>query len=274
MINANSINFLNESISKLSVSTKQRFENFRQFNFLSIDNLLIKKRGNLADFYTVASDLTDAFQKIRRVSDERNRLTSGDLNVFNMFGVGETMHSYILASFLNPHSNHGQKHLFLNVFLDLIGIKRHSDNENWIVTAEKGRIDVLLKRSYPHSVVVIENKSNYAVDQSHQLYRYWHQEIYRPIRERHLSTDYILNPPSEYYQLIYLTPSQTKLPSDNSLIKPSDWPKDLPRVVPMQPQFLFFGDFIVKWLECSLLEVPKENFRLQEYILQYLELWK
>lgn len=75
--------------------------------------------------------------------------------------------------------------------MDLLGIERFSDNENWTVTAEKGRVDILLKRTHPHSVIIIENKSNYANDQENQLYRYWHQEIYKTIQEKFATQLYL-----------------------------------------------------------------------------------
>jgi hypothetical protein len=194
--------------------------------------------------------------------------------MLSLFHIGETQHSLLLAHFLNPNAEHGQKHLFLNVFLDLLKIKRFSDNENWIVTAEKGRIDVLLKRVQPeHSVVVIENKSNYANDQNHQLYRYWHQEIYRTICERHLPKDYILNPPECYYQLLYLSPEHWKIPSTNTITKPAEWNNDLPKEVPLNTKHLLFSDFVCKWLKMSLELLPKDNHRIREYVTQYIEYW-
>jgi len=217
--------------------------------------------------------LVTEFEKIQKESEHKNNQTSCDFNIFRMFRVGETMHSYILAHFLNPNSDHGQKHLFLNVFLDLLKIKRITDNENWIVTAEKGRIDLLLKRNHPPSVVVIENKSNYAVDQENQLYRYWYQEIYSSIISRHLPEEYILNPPEDYYQLIYLSPTHWKIPTNNSLTKPQNWGADLPDEVPIMTKQLLFNEFIVEWLKISLAKIPSNNSRIREHIEQYLEYW-
>lgn len=184
------------------------------------------------------------------------------------------MHSYLLANLLNPNSSHGQRHLFLNEFLDLLGIERYKDNENWLVSAEKGRIDLLLRRNSPHSVVVIENKSNYAIDQDNQLYRYWYQEIYSSIKSRHLPIEYILNPPEKFYQLIYLSPNHLKVPNNNSLIKPFSWDSNLPNKVPLKTKHIVFSEFIVNWLELSLLKIPKQNSRIKEHIQQYIEIWK
>ena len=120
------------------------------------------------------------------------------------------MHSRLIANLLNPYGTHGQKHLFLNIFLDMLEIERNNDSDHWTVTAETGRIDILLKRDNPHSVIIIENKSNYAIDQDNQMYRYWHQEIYQAMKSRNLPDDYILTPSPKFYQLIYLSPDLRK----------------------------------------------------------------
>lgn len=218
-------------------------------------------------------NLINDIEGIVQDTEKQNYLTSLNFNIFNFFGVNETMHSKLLAHLLNPYSDHGQKHLFINAFLDLLGVKRFSEDENWIVTAEKGRIDLLLKRNNPHSVVVIENKSNYANDQGNQLYRYWYQEIYSSIINRHLPIDYILNPPEEFYQLIYLSPDHGKIPSNNSLLKPLDWKSDLPDEVPIKIKQVIFSELIVDWLNISLKSVSSQNTRIKEHIKQYLEYW-
>jgi hypothetical protein len=233
-----------------------------------------KKQAHFQEnFIATTNDLVWNIQKIHSKSVIKNKDTSCDFNMLSLFHIGETQHSYLLAYFLNPNAEHGQKHLFLNVFLDLLKIERFNDNENWIVTAEKGRIDVLLKRVQPHSVVVIENKSNYANDQNHQLYRYWHQEIYKTIFERHLPKDYILNPPERYYQLLYLSPQHWKIPSTNTLTKPTEWDSNLPKKVPLNTKALLFSDFVCKWLKISLKLLPKDNHRIREYVKQYIEYW-
>lgn len=225
------------------------------------------------DFIATTTDLVCKVQEIHNKSIIRNKDTSCDFNMLSLFHIGETQHSFLLAHFLNPNAEHGQKHLFLNVFLDLLKIERFSDNENWIVTAEKGRIDVLLKRVQPHSVVVIENKSNYADDQNHQLYRYWYQEVYTTISERHLPKEYILNPPEHYYQLLYLSPEHWKIPTTNTLTKPVEWDNELPNEVPLKTKHLLFSDFVCQWLKMSLELLPKDNHRIREYVKQYIEYW-
>ena len=265
--------------------TNQTIKNYQKNRQYFFDNLAstvseitqtyLLIRANLQhNFIAMSTDLILEVKETHNTSLLRNKYTSCDFNMLSLFHINETQHSFLLAHFLNPNAEHGQKHLFLNVFLDLLEIKRFSDNENWIVTAEKGRIDVLLKRVQPeHSVVVIENKSNYANDQNHQLYRYWHQEIYKTICERHLPRDYVLNPPECFYQLLYLSPEHWKIPSTNTLTKPADWSNDLPQQVPLNAKHLLFSNFVCKWLKMSLELLPKDNHRIREYVKQYIEYW-
>ena len=269
------ISLFDTVISDLVVLRTKCDENFMHNNEIFIDQFKSNRTNKIQDYKYHITTLLNDFLDFQKYSEQQNKVSSFDLNIFRMFGVGETMHSYILANFLNPSSEHGQKHLFLNVFLDMLKIKRDSDSENWIVTAEKGRIDVLLKRVQPHSVVVIENKSNYATDQENQLYRYWHKEIYKTICNKHLPKEYIQKPPDYFYQLIYLSPAKWKIPSNNSLMKPLGWTEDLdlPDTVPLQTKHLLFNEFIVQWLNDSLKLVPIENHRIREYIKQYIELW-
>lgn len=251
-------NFLDNVISSIEKTTNINLQNQSDY----------KKT-----FIQKTTELVENILEINTQSIIKNKETSCDFNMLSLFSIGETQHSFLLAHFLNPNAEHGQGHLFLNEFLDLLKIERLSENENWIVTSEKGRIDVLLKRVQPHSVIVIENKSNYAGDQNNQLYRYWYQEIYRTISERHLPNDYILNPPERYYQLLYLSPEHWKIPTTNTLSKPTEWGDDLPNEIPLKAKHILFSDFICKWLQISLDKIPKDNHRIREYVKQYIEYW-
>lgn len=245
------------------------------FNFTD----LALKYGNYyasesSKFVNLTNDITPRFQDLANKIKEINRHTSSNFNVFGLFSPGETMHSYIIAYLLNPLEAHGQDGLFLNVFLHKLGIENlNGQQNNWVVTSETGRIDILLKRTHPHSVVVIENKSNFAVDQPYQLYRYWYQEIYTPMKNRLVSSEIMLNPPMNNYQLIYLSPEHWKMPTNNSLQKPLGWDSSLPSTVPMKPIQYQFRHFIVDWLKESYILLPEENTRIKEFVKQYIEYW-
>jgi hypothetical protein len=225
------------------------------------------------------AELIPAIAETATTSRERNRLESGRLNVFQFFSPGETTHSRLLAYFLDPHAHHGQGTLFLAEFLRLLGIAEPDKGTatDWVVTAEMGRIDVLLQRAHPLTVVVIENKSNYAVDQPNQLYRYWHQEIFQKQVAQHRPAAEIARPPRSHYRLIYLSPASWKQPEAQSLHKPDAWAiwgAHLPAVVPMETEQHLFQNFVVQWLEKAIMLLPPGNHRLREFTLQYIQFWQ
>lgn len=275
------VNLTAESILEFSnslsdfVFRKKFYEINRIDNFNSLVTNLnhsISQRNILAEQTIKLNDAILAkFLILMMESEERNRQTSCNFNMFRNFKIGETLHSYLLSNILDPNSEHGQGSLFLHSFLKKIGIECPEDGP-WIVTAEKGRIDILIKRNYPHSVVVIENKSNFALDQNNQLYRYWYREIYYPNKEKEI--DYTPMHP-EKYQIIYLTPTDGKQPNQNTISIPESWSvlfPALPKVMPLQPLLWTFDKNIRDWLNESMKLIHQENYRFKEYINQYIEL--
>lgn len=251
-------------------------ENFiNTTNEFLLDFILVRDKylSSLIDLSSsIINDFTDQYIKLKK----ENKMKGILFNPLFYFNIGETLHSYLLADLLNPNSSHGQDRLFLNSFLKKIKIKE-PDKGIWNITAEKGRIDILLIRDNPHSVIIIENKSNNAVDQNSQLYRYWYEKIY--LQNKHI--DYSKKETyKDNYKILYLPPNESKIPNESSLQKP-DWEelKDFPyKKLPLEYELITFKDFICDWLkECINLidknEETKNNFRLKEYLNQYIELW-
>ena len=117
--------------------------------------------------------LIQNYQEIIKCYEENQKTEAKDFNVFDfmseIFGLGETKHSRIIAFLLNPDAPHGQGKLFLNLFLERLELKNYED-DHWKVYAEKGNADVLIQSTYPiRKTIIIENKSNWAEDQSNQL---------------------------------------------------------------------------------------------------------
>lgn len=170
------------------------------------------------------------------------------VNVFSLWnefsGISEPIHSRILHFFLSDNPMHGQGKLFLSAFLEYIGFEKDKGNEEWIVTAEKGRVDVLLRRLNPLGAIIIENKSNWAGDRPNQLYRYWYENIHK--REEDCCTNYYSKHPE--YKIVYLVPDKTKQISNNSITRPVNYPEDLPETLPMGLKVLTFHEDIPKWL--------------------------
>ncbi|MBF9239515.1 PD-(D/E)XK nuclease family protein [Hymenobacter sp. BT683] len=221
--------------------------------------------------------LVPALAQWVQANQEHNRLESGHLNVFRFMRPGEITHSRLLAFFLDAQAAHGQGTLFLTQFLKQIDICEPSCGP-WLVTAEAGRVDVLLRRAHPHAVVVIENKSNYAPDQPNQLYRYWHKQIYLAQLARKCSAAERQTPSRTQYRVIYLAPAVNKQPDSHAICRPDGWElkwPELPSVVPLGlVEHHQFGLLIVAWLTACLAQLPPNNHRLRQFTQQYLQFWQ
>ena len=239
-------------------------------HFLFSEDIFIFKVSKLENY----NHLLLEFLKFSKDRKQKNKQESCDFNVFSFFKVDEAKHSSLLAFLLNPYESHGQGNLFLKNFLKRLNILNPNSN-NWTVTAEKDRIDILLTRVNPHSIIIIENKSNRAVDQQFQIYRYWYHQIHK----RKYQIDYATDEYKQKYQIVYLTPHHSKFPTDNSLSKPDisyGLPdhSNLPDKIPIEPNVWEFSKEIFELLESSITQLETENHRLKEYIFQYLELIK
>lgn len=119
-----------------------------------------------------------------RKNSEILEATGGKFNIFRVCGVDhyETIHSAIIAEFLDPEGSHGLKDKFLQAFFDKI--KSSEKLKDAVVLPEKncrvktehkfddGRIDIYVENHVVNGAIVIENKI-YANDQDQQLVRYY-----------------------------------------------------------------------------------------------------
>ena len=130
----------------------------------------------------MAKEMIELLEKTQGVlNDIEKKMSEGSgFNVFRLCGVDhyETMHSKILAEFLNPQGSHGQGTRFLECFQELL--KRHFKfkgefSDRTSVTTEVvfdgGRLDILIEDESKKSICVIENKI-FAGEQPEQLERY------------------------------------------------------------------------------------------------------
>ena len=93
----------------------------------------------------------------------------------------EVTHSKILKNLLSPENNHGYKNALIDSFLKEIGVDNFEANliTNLIISTEFGIdgrfIDLLItwKDDYGKKAVIVENKLNYASDQTDQLNDYY-----------------------------------------------------------------------------------------------------
>ena len=164
------------------------------------------------------NDIINILNQVRIVSrkikeQRKEKFERGEnYNIFNDLGFISDevhLHSMFLANLLNPKGSHGQRGKFLEAFLKMLqksfpaisADRLVLDTANASVEVEKyigrqtdnegGRIDIYLTDG-KHSII-IENKI-YAVDQHHQMLRYWNYGMSQKVNDTEKS-----------FVLIYLT---------------------------------------------------------------------
>ena len=197
--------------------------------------------------------------------------------ISRIWGIGETKHSQILGFFLNPRENHGQGGLFLKLFLKKLGFDITAFEPNdWTVEVEqrsngRDQIDILIQSRRLGISIAIENKSNGAKDQSHQLYRYWESAIYN---FHNRDKEKALNP--KHSRVVYLP--QFGIPSEQTRTRPKDYKESYPEKLALEEQggiisCWTYYNHIVKWLNSCVEAMGRENNIVKQLVKNYIEYW-
>ena len=207
-------------------------------------------------------ELLSRLAPIIKESEEKQekRMETG----FNLFYLisdhyyRETFHSDIIAALLSPKEKHGGGNLYLNLFLDMIGVdksnyqdakvhKEYGTNDGTL----GGRIDIFIEGGNKHCVVV-ENKLNNAGDTYKQLPKYYH---------------YLDNNKYNIDKFVYLPLNPYKTPdksdwSDEERIFIDGKLKILPAFLEGEP------NFIDNWLEIAEKKTENEDARfiIKQYV--------
>ena len=197
--------------------------------------------------------------------------------ISRIWGIGETKHSQILGFFLNPRENHGQGGLFLKLFLKKLGFDITAFEPNdWRVEVEqrsngRDQIDILVQSHRLGISIAIENKSNGAKDQSHQLYRYWESAIYNfHNRDKEKALD------PKHSRVVYLP--QWGIPSEQTRTRPKDYKESYPEKLALEEQGGIISCWtyyihIVKWLNSCVEAMGRENNIVKQLVKNYIEYW-
>ncbi len=226
-------------------------------------------RAELVAF--LIDEILSQWMTAESILNEKNKADSELFSPLQFIHIDEKTHSALVGELLKPRGSHGQGRLFLDSFLALVDVHEPTAGDEWAVTVEKmGRIDILLCRSNPSSVVIIENKSNRANDQLNQLYRYWYYRIHLP--HLPMDLDYDSEDTKRRFKIVYLTPDSYKKPVDHSLDRPQDLPPELPKRIPIEPFILPFQDLIQTWRDDPAVKTTNE--RLKVFLDFYSDCWQ
>lgn len=129
------------------------------------------------------------FEKVNVITTNYGKLIESSGENFNIFKILKLhssevrLHSAFIAELLNPQGSHGQKDVFLKLFIDKFQFKNNEFYTQGVTveiekhfgflnegSSEGGRIDIILTDKNWNQIV-IENKIN-AGDQKNQLLRY------------------------------------------------------------------------------------------------------
>ena len=197
--------------------------------------------------------------------------------ISRIWGIGETKHSQILGFFLNPRENHGQGGLFLKLFLKKLGFDITAFEPNdWTVEVEqrsngRDQIDILVQSHRLGISIAIENKSNGAKDQWHQLYRYWESAIYN---FHNGDKEKALDP--KHSRVVYLP--QWGIPSEQTRTRPKDYKESYPEKLALEEQggiisCWTYYTHIVEWLNSCVEAMGRENNIVKQLVKNYIEYW-
>ena len=215
-------------------------------------------------------EVIEGWMSAKALSEADNTQFGTLFNPFALASLKETLHSKILGELLNPRGSHGQGPLFLRCLLKHLKVPEPDAGE-WQHAVEEDRVDLMLARAKPASVILIENKANNAVDQPNQLYRYWHRQIHC----RFPPLDYQCPETRRYFRVIYLSADGRKMPEPHSLKRPNGW-EGINRdhaTLPLTWEPLGLDKLLGLLHDEASTRVPETNARLRIFIQMYSELW-
>lgn len=246
-------------------------ENAARFGTLLEDNREATQ-GYLSQQRRSMNTLLMDYMQATQVWEADNRRFSKSFNILDFFTLTEPVHSYLLSDLVNTRGKHGQGRLFLDLFLQRLGMD-DIQKGTWVTVPEKARVDILVERKEFHNIILIENKANNAFDQPNQLYRYWYFTIFLSDRSTFPLGQLPELLPSRY-RMIYLVANGWKRPDPQSMCRP-DWLMDptAPDKIPSQwVERWTFREHVVPLLMNALTSIDLENHRLREYLQQYIEI--
>ncbi|MCC5840716.1 MAG: PD-(D/E)XK nuclease family protein [Opitutales bacterium] len=215
------------------------------------------------------SGVLDSWLDAKTRLAKENEAFGVDYNPLKSIPIKEPVHSRIIGDFLDPQGRHGQGSGFLQCFLEHLGVPSREEG-TWQISIETGRVDILLWRECPASMILIENRVNDAVDQPNQIFRYWYHQMHQWKPKHCLDAE-----TRRSFRLIYLPADESKAPVGHSLERPADWGDEItehPRV-PLPCETFSLRTLMELWREKVMSRVPSTNQRLHVFFHFYNELW-
>lgn len=198
----------------------------------------------MADENIKQPSLDDLQEIILQYEEAVKKIELANFNIFKIISdyyYRENFHGDILYAFLDPKGGHGEGALFLNLFLDMIGLKENiresyqtSHVNREVKIAGNRRIDFVIFNENQDHCVIIENKLYDANDQDNQLPAY-----VKAMTESHHNVD----------KVIYLPLSEDKVPDKTT------WKEDVSGLIKTIPS----NSLLENWIKCCINEAKNSN---------------
>ena len=126
--------------------------------------------------------LLENISKLSKKHEQLAKVSGSNYNVFNVINITTNevrLHSKFISELLNPEGSHGQRDIFLQLFIEKFNISMNTrsakvKDEKYIgkkTETEGGFLDIYITDNRANTII-IENKI-YAPDQENQLLRYF-----------------------------------------------------------------------------------------------------
>jgi hypothetical protein len=215
-----------------------------------METSLVEFEKNVQSYFDDSNNFLEIHNHYQK---EIERYTSINFNLFKFIYVDENKISEIIVDILNPNGEHGQGNLFLNVFLEILGIPKKDklpliDRE--VLTRQHvnnlRRMDILI--DWFDFGIMIENKPRYD-DKTNQLKDY----------AEDLGNKYGVN----NFVMVYLS-NDGHLPSEVSISK------ELKEELEIKNQFIHitYNDKFKKWIEkcINVCQSDKYKWFLKDFL--------
>jgi hypothetical protein len=238
------------------------FVNFKEA-FPRIDFMILSKVQYYGNFLYEKPSIDNIF--FPKINIQKN------INIFQLLDPKETQQSRIIGTLINPMERHGYGKIFLQLFFKYVLNDSnfiYSDEDKWIITIEKeGRFDIRIRNQINSKIIIVENKSDEAGDKENQLYRYWHNGIYKP-------QSILPNTITSFKKILYLSPGDWKRPDKQTVKRPENYDLSSPETIPDDiVKTVYFDNEIVEWLSACMMIVDKYS-EMYYCLKQYQDFWR
>jgi hypothetical protein len=215
-----------------------------------MESNLLELEKNIENYYSETSNLIDIHNHYEK---ELEKYTSLNFNIFRYINVNENKISEIIVDILNPKGEHGQGSIFLNEFLQILGIDKRDKTptiNTEVLTRQHinnlRRMDILI--DWIDFGIMIENKPRYD-DKSDQLKDYA-EDLKNKYGKRNFAMVYLSN--------------DGHFPSEKSISK------ELKQELETNNQFVHitYNDKFKKWIEKCVILCQSEKYKwfLKEFL--------